>query len=122
MLSIREVLKYDNEFETEENFRRLLKITDCFFWSKPDSRLLYRDLISLYNCNRSQYEDHYLELVYLVLIAWGMDSRGAKLASFPEFLRSLQSASNLLQELHLYRIRNLSDKEIAEKTLRFFST
>jgi len=115
VLSISDVFSYANEIENEAIFRRLLEIADYFFWSRPDSRLLYHDLISLNHSGCVPYEDHYLELVYLVLIAWGMDNRGAKLARFPEFLRSLQSASKLLQELRLFSIRDLSSHEIAEK-------
>ena len=79
-----------NEFDTEK-ITKLLNITDRFFWSRPESRLLYHDLIQMYNNGIHESNSQgYIKQVYLVLIAWGMDSRGAKLLDFPLFLNSLQ--------------------------------
>lgn len=107
---------------------KLLNITDRFFWSKTESRLLYHDLIHMYNegLQESNFQ-RYIKQVYLVLIAWGMDSRGAKLVEFPIFLDSLQKSqvTKLLQELRDYTVidvmRNLQSRVLEDDLKDFFT-
>ena len=48
---------------------------------------LYRRLMNLGATN--PFSTDYLEMAYVLLKAWGMDSRGARLASFDDFVDSI---------------------------------
>lgn len=61
-----------------------------------------------------QFTDDFIELVYTTLVAWNMDSRGAKLSDFKVFRDSLLKNKDLIIRLSNKKIENLTDSEFNE--------
>lgn len=60
------------------------------------------------------YSDEYLELVYTTLIAWNMNSRGAKLAEIDDFKDTIRKRKEGINSLKGYRIEKLDKQKIEE--------
>ena len=57
-------------------------------------------------CQRDDFlSDEYIELLYIVLVAWGMNSRGAKLNGFDKFRSSLLNNKETIQNLRQQDLR-----------------
>jgi hypothetical protein len=78
---------------------------------------LYKDIDTLLK------DDEFIELIYITLIAWNMDQRGAKLTSFEEFKESIFQNQSILKELYAYRLWSLTKEDLTivlEKLKRVF--
>lgn len=71
---------------------------------------LYRRVIA-YTDIVDRFSDDFIELVYATLGAWNMNSRGARLAEFDVFKRSLLTQRNRIIELAHHRLEPLSLQE-----------
>lgn len=68
----------------------------------------YKDLIAMHrqsgNLDALIDNDNFLTLAYRTLEEWDMNKRGAKLASFPKFKRSVQIYKDQLSKLYGYKL------------------
>ena len=110
----------------EDNLNLLLESRDSFFnWIKKcngnyrlisPSLYLYKKIIEKHQSQKDfdklMKDDEFLELIYITLIAWNMDQRGAKLTSFIEFKESVLDSQHILKEMYNYRLDSLSDKDL----------
>jgi len=71
---------------------------------------LYRKLCFEKDINK-KFEDDFMELVYVTLSAWNMNSRGAKLSDFQKFRESIRSNKESILKLSKYKINNFSETE-----------
>lgn len=66
-------------------------------------------------CKQKKFNDkfkrEFIELVYVTLSAWNMNSRGAKLSDFKTFKSSIIKNKNRIIRLARHRIENLSEAE-----------
>ena len=71
---------------------------------------LYREICKEKNINR-KFEDKFIELIYVTLSAWNMNSRGAKLSDFEDFKGSIKINKNQIVNLSKYRIEKIQEIE-----------
>jgi hypothetical protein len=96
-----------NMTETEFTESRITKYLD-----KVETRYrcwdagwyLYRRLMQ---GGMNRFSTDYLEMAYVLLKAWGMDSRGARLASFDDFKRSIKDSKTEILKLSRLRIEEV---------------
>ncbi|HLC79829.1 MAG TPA: hypothetical protein VJG83_05425 [archaeon] len=60
------------------------------------------------------YSKNHLELIYVTLSAWNMNSRGAKLSEFEDFCGSIISKKNEIESLRKYECGKIKAFEIPE--------
>ena len=72
---------------------------------------LYRKITS-YNNIDSKFTDEFIELIYVTLIAWNMNSRGAKLSDYNVFKNSIIRNKNAIKNLSEYRLQKLSSEKL----------
>ncbi|MDP3765034.1 MAG: hypothetical protein Q8R04_00825 [Nanoarchaeota archaeon] len=60
---------------------------------------------------KNKFKDQFIELIYVTLSAWNMNSRGAKLAKFQEFKKSIIKNKKNIVALSKYRLDKLSNTE-----------
>lgn len=58
------------------------------------------------------YSKNHVELIYVTLSAWNMNSRGAKLSEFEDFYDSIVSKKNDIESLRRYECGKIIDSEI----------
>jgi len=71
---------------------------------------LYREICKEKDINR-KFEDKFIELIYVTLSAWNMNSRGAKLSDFEDFKDSLKINKNQVLNLSKYRMEKIQEIE-----------
>lgn len=71
---------------------------------------LYREVCKERDINR-KFEDRFIELIYVTLSAWNMNSRGAKLSDFEEFRGSIKTNKKHIMDLSGYRIEEIREIE-----------
>jgi hypothetical protein len=59
-----------------------------------------------------KYSNDFIELVYVTLTAWNMNSRGARLADFDIFKKSIITNQGCIESLNKYRLNLLEESEI----------
>jgi len=69
---------------------------------------LYRNLLK-YKI-REKFKEKFIELAYVTLSSWNMNSRGAKLSDFEIFSRSIKDNKKEILKLSKYRIEKVSRK------------
>ena len=102
------------------NFNRLtdlyknkkIDISECLSKVKFEYRhlspaiYLYNKIIS-YNGNK--FSKDFIELLYVTLDAWNMNSRAANLSEFDDFKKSILDNKNLFKKLENLNIRNIEE-------------
>ena len=78
---------------------------------------LYRKICKENDINR-KFEDKFIELIYVTLSAWNMNSRGAKLSDFEDFKSSIKTNKNQIVNLSKYRIEKIREIEFDMITWR----
>lgn len=79
---------------------------------REKSTILYEEILKI--PYESMFEDN-LQKVWDTLVAWNMNTRGAKLVPFDVFSKSLHDNKFILDELNQYSISNFCDKSSATK-------
>lgn len=95
--SIKESLEY-----VSESYRRY-----------DPGNYLYRTLLRQRG-KVDSFSDEYLELIYVTLSAWGMQSRGARLSDFSTFKSSLRSHASNIKILSGLKIQDISSEKVEE--------
>ncbi len=102
--------------ESRESFFNLVKKCNGVYRLISPSLYLYKKIIEKHRLdndfNKLLSDDEFLELIYITLIAWNMDQRGAKLTSFDEFKKSMLDNRSCLNELYDYRLCSLSENDL----------
>lgn len=78
---------------------------------------LYREICKEKDINK-KFEDRFIELIYVTLSAWNMNSRGAKLSDFEDFKGSIKTNKNQIVNLSKYRIEKIREIEFEIVTKR----
>lgn len=109
-------------FKKKSKLKKCLNHTNKFYRPYDPGLFLYKLLM---NFSGEFLSDNHIELVYTALIAWNMNSRGAKLCGYKKFRNRLLKESNLLQELRSLYIEKLSNEEfvkVFKKIKKLFSS
>lgn len=69
-----------------------------------------------------KFTKEFIELVYVTLAAWNMNSRGARLSEFKTFRSSLLAHKKELMALVGLRLQSMGKKEVQENLEMLFST
>ena len=86
---------------------RSLDNTKRFYRFLDPGWYLYRKVVLETNIV-NKFNDEFIELVYVTLVAWNMNSRGAKLADFNVFKTSLLSFKDNFINLSNFKLEELS--------------
>lgn len=62
-----------------------------------------------------KFEKEYIQLVYTTLIAWGMNSRGAKLRQYEDFENSIIKNQGTIKKLAIHKIESSRIENIEEE-------
>ncbi|MXI86947.1 hypothetical protein [Sphaerochaeta halotolerans] len=93
----------------ERQISDCLKVTELEYRPYDPGKYLY-----IMFCKRDDLlSDEYIELMYVILVAWGMNSRGAQLNAFDSFRATLLENKD--------RIQKLRDQNICLETIDFDS-
>ncbi|MEM3870956.1 MAG: hypothetical protein QXE05_00100 [Nitrososphaeria archaeon] len=84
--------------------------SSCYFHKKVLNMIRESEYDRLFN------DDLFLEFIYATLSAWGLDRMdgGARLVEFNDFKKSVLDNLNLLKELSLIKLNELSDEKKEE--------
>ncbi len=85
-----------------------LKIVEKEYRLYDPGNYLYKLLLSK---NSEIFKRENIELLYTTLIAWNMDSRGAKLSDFTQFYESILKNKEKFSNLQRYRLESITDDE-----------
>ena len=70
---------------------------------------------------QNKFSNDFIELVYVTLSAWNMNSRGAKLQEYDQFKNSIVNCRNVIEGLNEYSIENISEQNIIDRLYELFS-
>lgn len=73
---------------------------------------LYRKLNRLQREGIDIFSDEYIELIYVTLSAWNMNSRAAKLNEFNKFKEIIRNNKELIKSLSKYKIEKIDEKDL----------
>lgn len=73
---------------------------------------LYRQVCQEMDLSR-RFNDEFIELVYVTLAAWNMNSRGAKLANWDEFRSSVLAFRESFQRLESFELNKVGEDVLA---------
>ena len=103
-----------DKFKKKNLLERSLKKTESSYRPYDPGWYLYREVL---NFNKDKFSKEFIELVYVTLAAWNMNSRGAKLNDFHLFSKTIKDNKKLLLKLENKTIKNIGNTEI-ENILR----
>jgi hypothetical protein len=89
-------MKNLDKFENKTLLEKTLKITEKNYRPYDPGWYLYK---LVFEYDKNKYSHEFIELVYVTLSAWNMNSRGAKLNDFNLFKETIIENKNLLQKL-----------------------
>jgi hypothetical protein len=92
---------------------RSLEKTKKFYRRYDPGWYLYRKVASESSI-AAKFTDEFIELVYVTLAAWNMNSRGAKLSEFDIFKESIYRNREYFTRLANYRLEQLSSTSLRE--------
>jgi hypothetical protein len=98
--------------EIEKTIPASLDYVEKYYRVKEAAKYHYFRLMQFRKEVSDIFSSEYLKEVYLTLIAWGMNSRGAKLADENTFISTIQSYSDSIEKLRYLRIESLSNSEL----------
>lgn len=100
-------------FDSKDKFKRYVSLYNEMYRVDSDSKHLYIELIGKFR--RSQEyrklilkDSSYIQLAYRTLEAWNMNQRGARLADFRSYERSITENIERLSSLSRYRLETLN--------------
>lgn len=101
-------------FSKKKDLQDALNYTTKNYRPHDPGSYLYRKVLE-YKF-KDKFKDDFLELLYVTLSAWNMNSRGAKLMNFPSFVNSIKKHQADFEKLKNGKIEDLPKyKEILEK-------
>ena len=113
--------------ESRDKFFDFVKLCNGNYRLVTPSIYLYKKIIEKHkhygSMNKLLDDDEFIELIYMTLIAWNMNQRGAKMVQFKDFKNSILKNKEPLEELYKYKIYTLDEEhlnEVLEKTKKVF--
>ena len=109
-----QLLKFKEKIKVIDNEKKVelcLNKTSQAYRPYDPGWYLYKKLIQK-KSEMNIFNDEYLELVYVTLSSWNMNTRAAKLAEFDNFKNILRENKNLIISLEKYKIECLTKEEI----------
>jgi hypothetical protein len=98
-------------FENENNLLSSLTHTDRYYRPYDPGSYLYKKLME--HGTNDKFTDEFIELIYVTLSAWNMNSRGAKLEAFETFKKSITNNKSKILSLDNVFIENISEKDFS---------
>jgi len=95
---------------TDNNIAKYLQIVKKEYRLLDPGSYLYIELLKTKDINK-KFTKKYIELIYVTLSAWNMNSRGAQLEDFNIFLKKLEQNKKTIIKLSNYHINKITDKE-----------
>jgi len=106
------------EKKVDELVRRIPELIRNFDYRKGPDLYFYKKVLEM---RRSKHlgellgeSDRYLELIYATLVAWDMNSRGAKMKYFDEFKSTILDNRERFMQLLPYRLEAMSSGAFGE--------
>jgi hypothetical protein len=99
--------------QNRERIVESLEQTKMFYRQYDPGWYLYRKIVSESEIS-AKFSKPFIELIYVTLAAWNMNSRGAKLADWDTFRSSIVQHKRLFVELANHRIDRLSEKQLED--------
>lgn len=101
-------------FNSKKELETSLKHTKKNYRPYDPGSYLYRKVVEYKFANK--FSDDFIELLYVTLAAWNMNSRGAKLEEFPTFCKSIKKYQDDFEKLSKLTIGDIDgQKEILRK-------
>jgi len=92
--------------------------TTSSYRPQAPSWYLYRKTIEY---KGDKFSNDFIELVYVTLSAWNMNTRRAKLATFEKFIKTIKNNKRIFKKLAKNKLQSLSkNKEIADNLEKLF--
>lgn len=98
---------------TETEIKQILDKVEIEYRPFDPSWYLYRELLETKEISE-RFSNKYIELIYVTLSAWNMNSRGAQLKEFNKFKQILMDNEKDITKLSNYNIKNLTDYQIEQ--------
>ena len=105
-------------FFTTDLAERALKETDENYRPLEPGSYLYRKILKY--PLEEKFSDEFIELLYVTLAAWNMNSRGAKLQDYERFKDSIYKTKNLFIELNRYSLKDINDQKVRDVLNKLF--
>ena len=105
-------------FFTTDLAERALKETDENYRPLEPGSYLYRKILKY--PLEEKFSDEFIELLYVTLAAWNMNSRGAKLQDYEKFKESIYKTKNLFIELNRYSLIDINDQKVRDVLNKLF--
>lgn len=99
-------------FKNENIISAALKETKLYYRPFDPGSYLYHQIIN-YNFD-SKFTKGFIELAYVTLSAWNMNSRGAKLQDFEVFQKSILRNRNIFDSLNAYKLTDMDNEMVIE--------
>lgn len=105
-------------YKTKElNIQECLKTTESEYRTLDPGSYLYKKVLEY------KYEDkfshEFIELVYVTLAAWNMNSRGAKLSNYDQFEKSVLDNKDFFDKLNSKKLEELEEDDYDNLRLLF---
>jgi len=101
-------MKNTTDIFTNKSINKSIKKVDKVYRPYDPGWYLYKKVLETENI-KDKFTDEFLELIYVTLSAWNMNSRGARLADIDVFKRSLKKHKKPIIALSKYRIEKISN-------------
>jgi len=102
--------------KNEYTFLKALQKTKKEYRPLDPGWYLYRQVLSIKNID-NKFKKSYIELIYVTLAAWNMNSRGAKLSNFNKFYSSILKNKKAIISLSRYSLQDLSTNQLNNNVL-----
>ncbi|MBI3194208.1 MAG: hypothetical protein HYZ34_07055 [Ignavibacteriae bacterium] len=102
-------------FKKKSTLKKSLDHTNRFYRPYDPGLFLYKLLMDY---SGEYLSDYHIKLIYTTLIAWNMNSRGAKLFGYKKFRNGILKIRNLFQDLRSLYIEKLSSQEFEETFIK----
>lgn len=96
---------------TEKEIKQILDKVKIEYRLFDHGWYLYRELLDTKDID-GRFSEKYIELIYVTLCAWNMNSRGAQLKEFNKFKQILIDNKKSIVKLSNYNIEKLTDSQI----------
>ena len=111
--------KLNKFYRNEKTIERALKKVNDEYRPFDPGLYLYRKIMGV--SFEKKFSSEFIELAYVTLIAWNMNSRGAKLQEYKKFKRSIISNQKIFRCLHRYKLNKISDVNVEKKMKKLFN-
>jgi hypothetical protein len=102
--------KLSEVFKDKTLIKQSLEVTEKQYRPYDPGWYLYNKLLQVKNIE-DKFTDEFIELVYVTLSAWNMNSRGARLSDFEAFKKSIRKHKSTILTLSKFKITDIKNKE-----------